>query len=152
MIIEKAQVCDAEDILKIQKLAYVSQAEIYNDYTLYPLVETVEQAKVEFEKKTIFKATVDGEMVGAVRALLNDGTCYIGMLCVHPSFQKQGIGTRLIEAVEKNFKEYERFELFAGIKSYSNIQLYEKLGYVKFKTGKYNENSEIVYLEKYTDK
>ena len=149
MIIEKAQVCDAQDILKIQKLAYVSQAEIYNDYTLYPLVETVEQAKVEFEKKTIFKATVDGEIVGAVRALLNGGTCYIGMLCVHPKFQKQGIGTRLIKAVEDYFKEYSRFELFTGVKSFSNIKLYEKLGYLKFKTGRYNEKSEIVYLEKY---
>jgi ribosomal protein S18 acetylase RimI-like enzyme len=152
MIIEKANICDMEDILKIQKLAYISQAEIYNDYTLYPLVETVEQARDEFKKKTIFKAVVDGEVVGAVRALLHDGTCYIGMLCVHPKIQKHGIGTKLIRAVEDDFKEYKRFELFAGTKSFSNILLYEKLGYVKYKTGKYNENSEIVYLEKYTDK
>ncbi len=152
MIIEKAKVIDAEDILKIQKVAYLSQAEIYDDYTLHPLVETIEEAINEFEKKTIFKATINNVIVGAIRVLLKDGTCNIGKLCVDPSFQKLGIGTSLIKEVEDSFKDINRFELFAGTMSESNILLYEKLGYKKFKTEKYTEKADIVYLEKYIDR
>lgn len=151
MIIEKAKVCDAENILKMQKVAFISQAEIYNDFTIHPLVETIDETREEFEKKVIFKATINDEIVGAIRVLLKDGTCHIGKLCVHPNFQKQGIGRKLVKEVEETFKEIRRFELFAGTKSQSNILLYEKLGYVKFKTERYTEKSEIVYLEKYTN-
>lgn len=148
MVIEKANVLDAEDILEVQKLAFICEAEIYNNYTIYPLVETIEEIKREFKNKVIFKAIVNDEIVGAIRALLKNETCYIGKLSVHPSFQKQGIGTKLIKKVEETFKDISRFELFTGNKSERNILLYEKLGYRKFKIEKYSKESEFVYLEK----
>jgi len=39
MLIEQANVVDAQEILALQKLAYQSEATIYNDYTLPPLME-----------------------------------------------------------------------------------------------------------------
>lgn len=41
MIIEKATVSDAEEVLAFQKLAYRSEAEIYGDDRLPPLVQTL---------------------------------------------------------------------------------------------------------------
>lgn len=148
MMIERAGVEDAEAILTMQKESYVSQAEIYNDYSLLPLVETLEETKKDIEKRIILKALVEGRIVGAVRVLVEGDTCYIGKLCVHPDFQKQGIGRKLIYEVEKTFTSAKRFELFAGTKSLDNIRLYEKLGYKKFKIEKYNENTEVVFLQK----
>jgi hypothetical protein len=40
MIIEQAGVEDAGEILRLQKLAYQSEARIYNDYTIPPLLQT----------------------------------------------------------------------------------------------------------------
>jgi hypothetical protein len=42
MIIEEATVSDAEEILALQKLAYQSEAEIYNDFGISPLVQILE--------------------------------------------------------------------------------------------------------------
>jgi len=149
MIIEKVVIEDMEAILNIQKEAYISQAAIYDDYTIHPLVETLEEALKDFEIKEIFKATVDGQIVGAIRVLLKEGTCHIGQLCIHPNFQGRGMGTQLLHKIEETFKNYNRLELFAGSKSLDNIRLYERLGYKKFKTAKYSDKADIVYMEKY---
>ncbi len=41
MEIERAIISDAEEILSLQKLAYRSEAEIYNDFNIPPLVQTL---------------------------------------------------------------------------------------------------------------
>lgn len=43
MIIERASLEDAKEILELQKLAYVSEAEIYNDYSIPPMMQTLDQ-------------------------------------------------------------------------------------------------------------
>jgi hypothetical protein len=48
MEIEKATVFDAEEILTLQKLAYQSEAEIYNDFNIPPLVQTLESIEKDF--------------------------------------------------------------------------------------------------------
>ena len=40
MIVKRASFEDAKEILDLQKLAYVSEAEIYNDYSIPPLTQT----------------------------------------------------------------------------------------------------------------
>ena len=90
MIIERAHIEDAKEILDLQKLAYQSEAEIYNDYTIPPLTQTLEEMRNDFEKQVFLKASMDGRIIGSVRALLKEGTCFIGRLIVHPDFQKRG--------------------------------------------------------------
>jgi len=148
MIIESAGFSDAEEILSIQKLAYRSEAEIYDDFTIPPLTQTLEEIKKDFENQLFLKAFIDGKIIGSVRAFVKEGTCYVGRLIVHPDFQNQGIGMQLMNRVEKTFKEAQRFEIFTGHKSERNLYLYEKLGYKRFKTVKANEKLTIVYLEK----
>ena len=84
-----------------------------------------------------------------MRAYEKEGTGYIGRLIVHPDFQNQGIGTKLIHKIEAIFQDAKRYELFTGHKSKRNLYLYQKLGYKKFKTEKINENLKLVYLEKF---
>jgi ribosomal protein S18 acetylase RimI-like enzyme len=147
-MIERATVADAEEILSLPKLAYKSEAEIYNDFTIPPLLQTLEEIKKDFENQIFLKATIDGKMRGSVRALIQGETCYIGRLIVHPDFQNQRIGTKLMNEIEAIFEDAERFELFTGHKSEKNLYLYQKLGYKVFKTVKANDRLDIVYLEK----
>ena len=151
MHVQIASISAAEIILAIQKLAYESQAKIYNDYTISPLVETLEALENEFLSKTIYKAVQDNSIIGAVRAILKDNTCYIGRLCVHPNYQGQGIGTRLLQHIENEFSTATRFELFAGSKSEDNIRLYKRLGYRIFKSEPYSEKADIVYMQKLSE-
>jgi ribosomal protein S18 acetylase RimI-like enzyme len=149
MMIERAVTDDAEEILSLQKIAYQSEAEIYNDFTIPPLTQTLEGIKKDFETQFFLKAVAGGKIIGSVRAFMKEGTCYVGRLIVHPDFQNQGIGTQLMNRVEKTFKEAKRFEIFTGHKSERNLYLYEKLGYKRFETVTASEKLIIVYLEKY---
>src|SRR4030043_1149577 len=148
MRVERATVDDAESILSLQKIAYQSEAEIYNDFTILPLTQTLEEINKDFETQIFLKAVAGGKIIGSVRAFMKEGTCYVGRLIVHPDFQNQGIGTQLMNRVEKTFKEAKRFEIFTGHKSGRNLYLYQKLGYQPFKSVKANENLTIVYLKK----
>ncbi len=148
MIIKPATISDAEEILSLQKLAYQSEAGIYNDFNIPPLNQSLEEIKDEFDNKTFLKAVVDGKIIGSVRAFVEQGTCYIGKLIVHPDFQNQGTGTKMMNEIEKFFNKAKRFELFTGYKSKRNIHLYQKLGYKIFRTEKITDNLEFVYLEK----
>jgi ribosomal protein S18 acetylase RimI-like enzyme len=148
MIIEKATVSDAEELLALQKLAYRSEAEIYNDDRLPPLVQTLEDMKEEFKNQLFLEAVMDGRIIGSVRAYAKEGTCYIGRLVVHPDFQSRGIGTRLMNDIERSFCGCKRFELFTGDRSERNLYLYQKCGYRIFKTAKITDQTDIVYLEK----
>jgi len=148
MEVEKATISDAEEILSLQKLAYQSEAEIYNDFNIPPLVQTLEEIKKDFGIQFFLKAMMDKRMIGSVRAFIKEGTCYIGRLIVHPDFQNQGIGTKLMYEIENIFSTCKRFELFTGARSERNLYLYQKLGYKIFKTAKITDQTTIVYLER----
>lgn len=147
MIIEKAVIGDTEEILSLQKLAYQSEAEIYDDFTIPPLTQTQEEMRGDFENQVILKAIIDGKIIGSVRAFIKEGTCYVGRLIVHPDFQNRGVGTQLMNRIEEIF-EAKRFEIFTGHRSERNLYLYQKLGYQPSKRLKANEKLTIVFLEK----
>ena len=148
MIVERASVEDAGEILALQKLAYVSEAEIYHDFTIPPLTQTPEQMEEDFEKQHVLKAVMDGKIVGSVRAHVNENTCYVGRLIVHPEFRNQGIGTLLMKNIEGCFSGAARFELFTGHLSEGNLRLYRRLGYARFAEKPVNERLTLVFLEK----
>ena len=56
MKIQRALVGDAESILKLQKRAYCSEAEIYSDYNIPPLMQTLDEIKQEFMHHVFLKA------------------------------------------------------------------------------------------------
>ena len=44
---------DAEIILHLQMQSYLSEAEIYNDYSIPPLIQTLREIKQEFSQQAI---------------------------------------------------------------------------------------------------
>lgn len=147
--IERADSADAEEILQLQKLAYQSEAAIYSDWSLPPLIQTLAEMKKEFIETIFLKAYDAGRLIGSVRASTHDGTCEIGRLIVHPDFQQRGIGTQLMSAIEAEFPHVKRFELFTGSKSEGNIRLYERLGYRVFRTEQLAPRIQLLFMEKW---
>jgi ribosomal protein S18 acetylase RimI-like enzyme len=148
MRIESASANDLKEILALQKLAFQSEAERYDDYTLPPLTQTLEEIQADFGKMAFLKASVDGRIVGAIRAYETDGTCFIGRLVVHPDFQRQGIGRQLVREIERRFEQVQRFEIFTGHASTPALCLYEGLGYTEFKR-KALDTHTLVFLQKH---
>jgi ribosomal protein S18 acetylase RimI-like enzyme len=139
---------DTIGIFDLQKLAYQSEAQIYNDWTIPPLLQTVEEIQNEFSTYLFLKAVSKHSIIESVRARTIGTTCHIGRLVVHPKWQNQGIGTHLLTEIEIMNRDLARFELFTGSNSIKNLYLYNKFGYQEFKRELLNNQIELVYLEK----
>ena len=144
--IEKAEVADAAEILELQKLAFKSEAEFYNDFTLPPLVQTLEGMRKDFTLQIVIKAVLEGKIIGSARGYVEDGTGYINRVIVHPDLQNRGIGARVMRTIEERLAGARRFELFTGSLRTRSLHFYGKLGYTIFKT--VPGRVELAYMEK----
>lgn len=146
--ITRASLDAAGEILALQKIAYLSEAEIIDDYTIPPLHQALEDLLSEFERQIFLTATDENTVIGSVRCWLEEGTCFIGKLMVHPDHQNCGLGKKLLKAAEDQFPEAERYELFTGQRSEKNLHIYGGCGYRPFKTQVLSDKLTLVYLEK----
>jgi len=149
MRIERAAKEDLNTLLNLQKLAYRSEAELCNDYTIPPLTQTYESICDDFSNMDILKAVDEnGNIIGSVRAYEKEGVCHIGRLFVHPDYQNRGIGKLLMQEIEKRFAHCTKYALFTGKHSIKNLYLYQKTGYKIVGEERLNEKVTIVNLEK----
>ncbi len=148
MKIERAHDADIPAILVLQKLAFLTEAEIYGDYSIPPLTQTEQSLRAEFGRAIFLKAMEAGELVGSVRGCSFGGTCHIARLAVSPDHRRRGIGAALMRAIESAFGEASRFELFTGERSEGNIRLYRALGYTEFKSERLSDAVLLVFMEK----
>ncbi len=147
MIIQKAEYDDLSEILKLQYLAYQSEADLFGSRDIPPLKQTLDEVISEYNDGLILKIQSKGIIIGSVRATFKKETVFIGKLMVHPDFRRKGLGKKLLLEIESYFPN-KRYELFTSTKSRDNIRLYEGLGYKPFKKKKINDELIFIYLEK----
>ena len=148
MIITEAQSIDLPEILDLQKSAFHEAAVRYNNPNIPPMQQTLPELEKEFDEQLILKAEENSKIIGSVRAYSKNNVCYIGKLIVHPQYQNRGIGSMLMNEIEKRFDSVQRYELFTGSKDEKNIFLYTKLGYKIFEEKTIKDNLVIVFMEK----
>ena len=146
--VRTASIDDAEEILEIQKAAFLSQARVYNNYQLPPLTQCLDSIRNEFDEKTFLKVQIENRIIASVRFKTVDGYVTIDRLVVKPEFQNQGIGTALLNEIESRVPDATAFQLFTGNKSIKNIHLYEKMGFKRIKSETTNQGIELLYMEK----
>ncbi len=146
--ITRAEESQAADILKLQRLSYQSEAELYGDWMLPPLVQTLPEITAEFSNQYFLVAWQGSEIVGSVRATLQGDLCRIGRLIVHPKHQRQGIGRALMRAIETSHPQASMFEVFTGHKSTANIAHYQSHGYKISGRAPVSDKVTIVALQK----
>ena len=138
---------DAALILELQRLAYASEAALYDDPDIPSLRQTLPELEAELRQKTFLTAWVGTALVGSVRASLQDGTCRIERLIVHPAHQGRGLGSGLLERIERQLPA-QAYALFTGHKSERNLRLYERLGYVRGAEETISPTLRFIHLEK----
>jgi GNAT superfamily N-acetyltransferase len=127
--IVKASEEDLMEILRLQKIAFKSEAECYGNSKIAPMLETPESIREDYKSYLYLKAKIDGNIVGSIRGRQVDSYCWIGRLFVIPEYRKRGIAKKLIAEMEKQFPEADYYTLYTGFRSKRNIALYESLGY-----------------------
>ncbi|MFF0475610.1 GNAT family N-acetyltransferase [Streptomyces sp. NPDC004284] len=156
--ISAADARDAEHILKLQYLCYQSEAELYGDWSIEPLTQSLDALRAELDEGYGLVARLGEEVVASVRARLDeDGTVRIAKLIVHPRMQRHGLGGRLLDGIERHFAaeaeetasaSAKRFRLFTGHRSEGNLRLYRSKGYAQVGTREVGPKLTLVTLEK----
>ncbi|MFF0486115.1 GNAT family N-acetyltransferase [Streptomyces sp. NPDC004435] len=151
--ISVADARDAEQILKLQYLCYQSEAELYGDWSIEPLTQSLDAVRAELAEGYGLVARLGDEVVASVRARTDeDGTAHIAKLIVHPRMRRHGIGGRLLDAIERHPAGKDaapkRFQLFTGHRSEGNLRLYRAKGYAQVGSREVGPRLTLVTLEK----
>ncbi|GII02522.1 GCN5 family acetyltransferase [Planobispora takensis] len=147
-VIERAEPGDAGEILTVQRAAYVSEAQLYGDPFIPPLVESVEQVRKAAEAGAVLVARDGGRVVGAVRGQLSGTTCLVGRLVVAPDMQGRGIGGALLAALHEENPGALAFDLFTGHLSEGNLRLYRRHGYRETRRERMSDHLTLVHLRR----
>jgi len=143
---------DAEQILKLQYLCYQGEAELYGDYTMEPLTQSLDALKAELSNGRVLAARLGSEVVASVRGSVDgDGVAVIDKLIVHPRMQRHGLGGRLLAAIEEQLRVdggVQRFQLSCGHRSEHNLRLYRRHGYTPVATHQVDEALTVITLTK----
>ncbi|MEV7923507.1 MULTISPECIES: GNAT family N-acetyltransferase [unclassified Kitasatospora] len=153
VIISAADAEDAEQILKLQYLGYQPEAELYGDWAIEPLTQSLESLRAELSGQYVLVARLGDEVVGTIRGHVDaEGVGRIGRLVVHPRMQRHGLGGRLLDALERRLAEDGRpvtsYRLFTGHRSLGNLRLYTRLGYRQSAVEQVTDRLSLVHLEK----
>ncbi|MFJ6379155.1 GNAT family N-acetyltransferase [Kitasatospora sp. NPDC092039] len=152
VIISAATAEDAEQILKLQYLGYQPEAELYGDWAIEPLTQSLESLRAELSEQHFLVARLGDEVVGTVRGHVGaDGVARIGRLVVHPRMQRHGLGGRLMDALERDMAQHgpvSAYRLSTGHRSLGNLRLYARQGYRQTRVEQVNSRLSVVHLEK----
>ena len=147
MEIKHADVSDTEALLELQRIAYKSEAELHDDFSIPPLTQTLEEFKASFANRTVLKVVSGDQILASGQVELKGDTSFICRMAVWPESQGQGVGSKLMSALENVYPETKRIELFTGEKSEANLAMYKRRGYKEFNRAKLGKTT-VIFLEK----
>lgn len=148
MKITNADKNDIPELYRLQLLCFESEAEIIGSRMVPALMETEEENAVDFDNWTTLKLiNDDNAIIGAIRYRHKENMIDVGRLMVHPDYRKRGLAQKLLAEVDAAYQDKTK-ELYTCTKSWINIRLYEKMGYVKFEEHKEESGLSFVYMRK----
>ena len=133
--IKRAEVSDAEDMMKIHSAAVRETASAYYSDEIIqnwasPLTEEMQQKYVEaIQRKDEISivAKIDGRAVGFGWVVPKEKE--LRAMYVHPDFGRRGVGKRILEALERMAAE-KGVDILEGDASFNAERFYVKNGYV----------------------
>ncbi len=132
MQLVRCTVADLELIREMQKEAFGSLLERYQDYDTNPANESLERMtwKLQQPDSYFYRIEVDGKVVGAIRVVdAGDGSRKrISPLFILPRHRGKGYAQAAVQEAEKRHGAHN-WELGTILQEAGNCYLYEKLGY-----------------------
>jgi len=149
----KAKIEDAEEIHKMQLLAFKELLDRYQDYEISPGAEKLERVieRIKQDTTDYFIIKYDNRPVGAIRIckLYEEGQCRISPIFIIPEYQNKGIAQKVFQIIEEKYKPENGWNLDTILEEKGNCHLYERMGYKQTgKIEKIKEGMHIVFYEK----
>jgi tRNA (guanine37-N1)-methyltransferase len=129
--IEPARPEDAGELWTLQLAAYLSEGQVNSSLSIPPLTQTRDDLRDSLSTGTVLVARRGHRLVGSVRGEPQDNDVwYIGRLMVAPDLWGQGIGGKLMAAIEDCAPPgTTRLRLLTGAASEHNLAYYRRRGY-----------------------
>ena len=149
----KAEESDCKLIHKIQLRSFQILLNKYNDPDINPGAESLENILNKFKRpnNTYCKIMLNGEMIGAIRLIINEENheARISPIFIIPEYEGRGLCQKVMLELEKQYFSINTWKLDTILEEQKLNYLYEKLGYKQ--TGRVeeiNENMHIIFYEK----
>ena len=143
-----ADAADIPELYALQLLAFESEAEMIGSRDVPALLESPADHQADFVNWITLKLVTDsGRIVGAARYRHCDEVTEVGRLMIHPDYRRQGLAQALLAEIDAACP-HEILELYTCTKSWINIRLYEKTGYIPVKEVTEDSGLSFVYMRK----
>ena len=137
---------DAALLVQLYDAAFRADYERYGECPAYG--RTVEQMQASIRRFPKLIIRRDGAPVGVLSAQQQDeGTYYIGCLCVIPQAQRQGIGSAALQWFCQQHPDWLVISLITPIDKAENLQFYQKNGF-EFTGSQLDGSVRVATLEK----
>jgi len=144
---EEAGINDMAEINMIQKLAFKIS---YDKYKFCPAFETTDEQLITYlEKASVYKIITGEKIVGSIFIYeIGDHHYELDTISIHPEYQNAGIGSEVIDLIEKIYSDALLWSLSTPETDYRNRYFYEKIGYMQFDTEVINEQLTFIRYKK----
>ncbi|MGZ0152615.1 tRNA (guanosine(37)-N1)-methyltransferase TrmD [Kribbella sp. WER1] len=140
---------DAGEIHVLQLAAFLSEARLYDDYSIPPLTDDPAATAARLERGGVLKAVAGTRIVGSVQLVVDGTVGQVERLIVAPDWQGRGLGARLLRAAEQLAPaEVTSYALDTGALSDRNLALYRKAGYRETGREAQTPKVDLVHLAK----
>lgn len=151
----RADIQDAALIHEMQVRAFMPLLRKYEDFDTNPANETVEQIVERLQQpfSEYCLIVLNTLSVGAIRIVDNQNKTYrVSPIFILPEYQGRGIAQIVIELIERQYADAEKWELATILQEARLCYLYEKMGYRRTEGSKaINDKMTIVFYEKRMD-
>jgi ribosomal protein S18 acetylase RimI-like enzyme len=130
---ERATPADAEDLVKMQIVAFHDDARLYpgEEESGPPGYDSVDVMLERISEAIVYKIVMDGRIIGGI--IIYDhgqGEMHLDVINIAPEYHNQGIGTQAMQFIEQAHPA-EKWTLHTPGYAIRNQHFYEKTGYVK---------------------
>jgi len=130
--VRRARLEDIEDIYNVIKLGFENYRKIgYREAAIQSAIVSEPEIQRRINEELMLVAEIDEQIVGTVTGTTKYESMYVKALATHPSFQNLGVGTRLMEEIEKEAVKVGcyKISLYTTPVMKSAIHIYEKCRY-----------------------
>jgi tRNA (guanine37-N1)-methyltransferase len=138
---------DAPVMLDLQRRAFAEEGRRSGTQDIPPLTESLDAVTDHIRSQTALVARDEGKIIGMIRGIVNGRICTVRALAVDAAYRGQGLGSALLNALERTLPQVARFDLTTNTVMEGNVPFYERHGY---RTIELTRHSEVVILAQMT--
>ena len=138
---------DAATMLELQRRAFAEEGRRSQSRDIPPLIESLDAVIEHIQEQTALVARDSGKIIGAIRGIVNGRVCTVRALVVDSANQGQGVGSALLDALERALPDVTKFDLTTNTLMEANVPFYERRGY---RVTQFTRHSDVVTLAQMT--